>query len=162
MKKVITILVGRAGIQKRLIGKGDFAFLLRLGTEPKGIFGFGEALDEPFDDDDWGHSVNISWSKLVDPEGPENKEMLSQKLLQKQFPYVCADWHPLGSGISIPDDVASQLQKMFLKQKLFQCNICGKSYPTMGALGAHKEFIHNILFSPQLTDLHLYNFLGFR
>lgn len=101
------------GVTRR-IGPGDRLFLMRLGEAPKGIVGLGIATGKAFTDKDWDGSratanfIPVEWEALIDPSVclPLPLESLEEK-------YPRFTWTPQASGISIPDDIARDLDDMF-------------------------------------------------
>lgn len=100
------------------IRSGDRLFIIRLGTEPRGIFASGRATSDVYEDDHWevGNSgkalfVNISLDTLIDPTGEESIFSLDElKRISKS-----QHWTPQSSGISIEDTAASALENEWLR-----------------------------------------------
>lgn len=104
------------GKSKR-IGKGDRVFLIRLGKEPRGIVGSGYAESKFYKDDHWDDNqvqagksafyVKIYLDTLLNParEAIFSRDKLDEGILSKMH------WDSQGSGIQIPDDVASKLEE---------------------------------------------------
>jgi hypothetical protein len=100
------------------IKPGDRVYIVRVGSEPKGIFGSGKAISSVYEGphfrDETGknaHYVDIEWDALIDPsvESP-----LSVATLQKK---VSSDykWTPQASGVAIPDNVFRKLETEWAK-----------------------------------------------
>lgn len=102
------------------IQHGDRAFLVLVGAEPRGIFGSGHIVSEPFIGKDHrgkdNHRVLIEFDILLDPH---NESILSIDLLTigKMARQV---WAPQASGIAIKPEITEELELLwedFLKQK---------------------------------------------
>lgn len=91
---------------------GDKIFIIKLGTEPKGIIASGyaiaDSLDNHYYDDDGvelhERVVEICITKAIDYR---NEEVISQQKLKELFPDQ--QWSPQGSGISIKPEAARWL-----------------------------------------------------
>lgn len=91
---------------------GDRAFLLRLGSEPKGIMGSGLIATRPFLSPHWDGSgrrverVVIDFDALLHPDkGP----LLDIKVLN-QGSLAVQTWTPQSSGISIRQSILPELE----------------------------------------------------
>jgi len=107
------------GVTKR-INPGDRVFLIKLGKEPRGIMASGKATSDVFEGDHWHEYyvlegtkalyINVNFDIILDPE----KSILTIDKLNKEIyddlNWNPRNWHPRQSGISIPDDVAKQLE----------------------------------------------------
>jgi len=82
---------------------GDRLFMIRLGKEPRGIIGAGQATSEVVE-----RHVDCEL-EMCDPERPFPMSKLESGLLKKGY------WHPRASGGSIPEDVARQLEREWAK-----------------------------------------------
>lgn len=105
------------GVTQRIV-EGDRCFLMRLGAEPKGILASGFFCSETFVDNHWsgekGRSclyADIEFDVLV---SPFSDEILPLEILKSEFPAY--KWTPQASGQSIPETIASQLEKMWSGQ----------------------------------------------
>jgi 5-methylcytosine-specific restriction protein A len=98
------------------IRPGDRAFLVKLGTNPKGIIGAGFVLTEPFLAKHWSSEnklvprVMLDFEVLLNPTKDPilTLDILNQGKLNKQ------NWTPQSSGISIRDDVTDELEAVWL------------------------------------------------
>ena len=102
--------------RNRKIVEGDRLFLLRQGLEPRGIVGSGWAVSEVFDDWHWDEAkraagqrawcVEMEFDVLLDAEREAilTREQLNVGVLAQMY------WDSQSSGISIPDEVAQQLE----------------------------------------------------
>jgi 5-methylcytosine-specific restriction protein A len=96
---------------------GDRAFLLRLGSEPKGIMGSGFVITEPFLSPHWSgedklvHRVIIDFDTLLHPDRSSllGLDVLQQGALAKQV------WTPEASGISIKPDLVPELEETWFE-----------------------------------------------
>jgi 5-methylcytosine-specific restriction protein A len=102
-----------SGVTKK-IQPSDRIFLMKLGSQkPRGIMASGWATSEVFQDIHWGddsklaHYVDIHFDTIIDPS---QDDIFSVELLQDEI-YSGVNWTPQASGMSIPDDVAEQLEK---------------------------------------------------
>jgi len=95
------------------ISIGDRIFLIKLGKKPRGIVASGWVTSETFEDTHWGDKtrialyVNVHFDTITDVK---QDEMLSIDKLQIGI-YGKVNWSPQASGMSIPDDIAPQLEK---------------------------------------------------
>lgn len=103
------------------INPGDRAFLMRLGSNPKGIMGSGTVVSEPFwsDEDKDVPCVLIEFDVLLHPERDEilTLDLLDAANLKGQL------WTPQASGISIKRDLVYELEKTwfeFLGPSIFE------------------------------------------
>ena len=110
-------------INSKSLNPGDRIFLLKLGTEPKGIIAAGYARTTPFLDKHWsGENKNAFYIKLdfevlLNPEKEPiltvdrlNQSEISQKarsILYKQ------NWTPQSSGISIRPELVDELESIW-------------------------------------------------
>ncbi len=104
------------GTTKR-IHKGDRAFLIRLGEEPKGIFASGTIVRGSYEDTHWDeqkatageicHFIQVQFDTLLNPD---TDSILPRKLLNTG---VLSEmhWDTQMSGVRIPDKVAAELEK---------------------------------------------------
>jgi 5-methylcytosine-specific restriction protein A len=94
----------------------DRLFMIRLGKEPRGIMASGWATSEWFPEPHWNPelaaegketiSIKLEFDVLLDPdERIFPFERLSEGIYKKVW------WTPQGSGKTIPEDVAEQLEK---------------------------------------------------
>lgn len=103
------------GVTKK-IEKGDRLFLIRLGTEPKGIIGSGWAESNWFQDEHWDDSaveegkyanyVRVRFDTLLNPELDPKAVLRRNELdgLGKMH------WDSQSSGVRIPELVARRLE----------------------------------------------------
>lgn len=91
---------------RRTLPVGSRVFLIRLGEEPKGIVGSGWTVSEPFSDQ--GLNVKFVFDTL------HEKPLLSLGELQKMSRF---HWSSQASGIEIPDETTSKLEKAWSKKK---------------------------------------------
>lgn len=108
------------------IRRGDRLFLLRQGTEPRGIVGSGWAASDVFEGPHWDEEkrkagkstrhVKVRFDHLLNPD--------SEAILSRQELDGLGNmhWDSQSSGISIPDAVAERLENLwanFLKTDRF-------------------------------------------
>jgi len=99
----------------RQVKKGDRAFLVRLGLEPKGIMGSGTIISEPFLSQHWSgedklvHRVLIEFDTLLNPS---NESLLSLDILD-QGELSNQVWTPQSSGISIKPELTDELEAIW-------------------------------------------------
>lgn len=103
------------GNTKRII-QDDRVFLIRLGAEPRGIFGSGWAISEPFEDDHWSGEEGAT-SRYIDIEWEwlQTTPLISRAELE-QPPFAGAVWSPQGSGITIPPAQAFALEALWAER----------------------------------------------
>jgi 5-methylcytosine-specific restriction protein A len=103
------------------INIGDLFFLMRLGVEPKGIIGCGYVTSTPY--------LFIHWDEEKAKEGKETlrtdllfkslseEPIFSISYLEKHYPNY--NWTPQSSGLSISDEIATELFLLLQKQNKF-------------------------------------------
>jgi 5-methylcytosine-specific restriction enzyme A len=102
-------------VSHKTIKPGDRAFLVRLGSEPRGIFAAGYVVSEPFlskhwsDEDKDVHRVLIEFEVLLNPEKEPilTLDILKTGNLEKQ------QWTPQSSGISIKPELVEELEAVW-------------------------------------------------
>jgi len=107
-----------SGVSKRP-QKGDRFFLIRLGTEPKGIFASGKIMRDTFEDLHWDEEksslgettnyVEIKYDILLNPDTDSilPRELLNAPLLSEMH------WDTQMSGVQIPDNIANELERLW-------------------------------------------------
>lgn len=111
------------GITKKIC-PDDRVFLIKLGAEPRGIIASGWAVSEVYEDQHWDRRarakgktalyIDVHFDMILDPQ----KEIFPRAWLDKGI-YAKMHWEPQASGVTIPDDVAEQLERdwaQFLKR----------------------------------------------
>lgn len=84
---------------------GDEVFFMKQGKRPIGIFGRGEIITPPYQNEGvW--LVDVRIDEIVDPS---KSLFLSEKVLFQIHPSKGV-WHSQASGIRIPDDVAAAMR----------------------------------------------------
>lgn len=98
------------------IRPGDRAFLVTVGSSPKGIIASGKVVSEPFISKHWSnedevHRVLIEFDILLNPEKDPilTLDNLKKGNLSKQA------WTPHSSGISIKSEVVDELEEEWFK-----------------------------------------------
>lgn len=105
-----------SGRTKR-IKPDDRIFLMRVGKEPRGIVASGWAISDVFEDIHWGDNskttlyVDVDFDVILDPE----REAIFPIEMLKSGIYERVNWTPQASGVSIPENVAEQLEKDWAK-----------------------------------------------
>lgn len=97
----------------KTIQPGDRAYLVRLGVEPKGIFGSGYIASEPYLASRKGriyHRINISIDVLLNPL----KEPILTFDILKTGNLAEQTWAPQASGISIRQHLVDELEGVWL------------------------------------------------
>lgn len=97
------------------IQAGDRVFLIKIGTEPKGIIGAGFARTAPYPDWHWNgenrktNYVEVDFETLLNPEKDTilSLNALMVGNLSKQ------SWTPQSSGISIRPQLVNELEKVW-------------------------------------------------
>ena len=100
-------------ISHKNIRPGDRAFLAKVGSTPRGIFGSGKVVSEPFLSQHWDGEnkkvprVLIEFDILLNPEKDPilTIDKLDKGNLSKQ------QWTPQSSGISIKQDAIDELEE---------------------------------------------------
>ncbi|MCO5935838.1 hypothetical protein NAF17_09810 [Mucilaginibacter sp. RB4R14] len=92
---------------------GDRAYLVRLGAEPRGIFGSGHIASEPYLASRNGriyHRINIGIDALLNPD----KERILTFDILKTGKLDEQTWAPQASGISIRPHLIDELEGVWL------------------------------------------------
>lgn len=102
------------------ITKGDRVFLLRMGQEPRGIFGSGIVVVAPFENIHWDEEkarsgklaryLRFRFDALLDAE---NELILWRDRLKSEPGLSKMHWDTRMSGVQIPDYVAIELEKIW-------------------------------------------------
>ncbi|MGQ0601584.1 MAG: HNH endonuclease [Anaerolineales bacterium] len=102
------------GVSKRIL-PGDRVFLMKLGKEsPKGIVASGWATSEFGYDKHWGQSnktalyIDLRFDVLLNPN---QHDIFARDWLNHGIYRKVKTWEPQASGMTIPDDVAAQLEE---------------------------------------------------
>ncbi len=108
------------------IKKGDRVFLIRLGEDPRGIFGSGIVTRKTYEDLHWDDElaqsgklskfVEFQYDILVDPE---KGTILSREILKNDPRFAQMHWDTQMSGIRIPDGIAIELEKTWAEIQIF-------------------------------------------
>ena len=102
--------------RNRRIVEGDRVFLLRQGLEPRGIVGSGRVVSEVFDDLHWDEAKRAAgqrvWSVAVDFDTllDADREPILTRAQLKEGVLGHIHWDPQSSGITVPEEVAKQLE----------------------------------------------------
>ena len=101
------------------IREGDRLFLIRLGKEPKGIVASGYAATNVFKSPHWeqhraikgdmSKHVYVEFDKMFLPQ----ESPLPMSVLKGIAPFF--KWSSQASGVSIPDDIAKELEKIWIE-----------------------------------------------
>ena len=94
--------------------KGDSFYMMRVGDDKAGIVFNGLFLSDPYPADDWaGSTKRRMYVDMVCINPVESGEMpsLSLEKLQKTIPRI--DWSKSCSGILLPNEVATELDKLW-------------------------------------------------
>jgi 5-methylcytosine-specific restriction protein A len=106
------------GVTKK-IRPGDRVFLIKLGVEPRGIVASGWAVSEVYRDRHWDRQarkgktalyIDVHFDTILDPD----KEIFPRAWLDNGI-YKKMHWEPQASGVTIPDEVAEQLERDWAK-----------------------------------------------
>lgn len=99
------------------IDRGDRFFMIRLGAEPRGIFASGVVASSPYRDGHWNREsgktanfVDVIWDTLLVLGG---EPILPMTYLKRAFDGMHCE--PQASGVRIPDDIATRLEKAWVK-----------------------------------------------
>lgn len=99
------------------IQMGDRIFLLKLGTEPKGIIATGFATSTPFYERHWSGKnkdtlyINVDFEVLLNPE----KEPVLTLDILKTGNLAIQNWSPMGSGNSIKHEIVDELEAIWFE-----------------------------------------------
>jgi hypothetical protein len=103
-----------AGVGRGL-RRGDRCYLVRLGSEPRGLFASGRILSEVREGEHWdgeraaaGKKTHYLTYRLDEILDPYSGAVLALSRLKELFPRVT--WNPRASGTRIPDDVCRELE----------------------------------------------------
>jgi len=97
------------------IRPGDRAFLIKIGTEPKGIIAAGFVVSSLIEDEHWGGEnkstfyVDIDFDVLLNPD----KEPILTLDILKTGNLEAQNWTPQASGISIRPELVSELEAIW-------------------------------------------------
>ncbi|RYU90632.1 hypothetical protein EWM62_08240 [Mucilaginibacter terrigena] len=97
----------------KTIKPGDRAYVVRLGTEPKGIFASGFITSEPYLASRRGriyHRINIGFDVLLNP----NTEQILTFDILKTGNLAEQNWSPQASGISIRPHLIDEVEGVWL------------------------------------------------
>ena len=95
------------------IEEGDRVFILRQGIEPKGICASGIVIEGSFEDINWvGHLSQYIECEFDTLLNPETDKILPRYILSEP-PFSGVHWNTQRSGISIPDAIAVELEKLW-------------------------------------------------
>lgn len=100
----------------RSIREGDRIFLMKLGSEPKGLMGVGHATGPPYQGKHWGGTgrpalyIDVDFEILINPEKEAilTLDILKTGNLEKQ------NWTPQSSGITIKPEIAEELEGVWM------------------------------------------------
>ncbi len=148
--------------QNKRIARGDRVFLIRLGKEPRGIVASGWARSSVFEDEHWEGPrrrqgklalyVNVDFDVLLNADLREpilERNKLNVGVLARMH------WDSQTSGISIPDEVARQLEvewarvlagrRVIQRHMAFETSILPEEVVEDRRYfeGAHKEIVVN-------------------
>ena len=96
----------------KVIQPGDRIFLVKVGTEPKGLIGAGFATTAPFADKHWNgenRKTNYITSDFETLMNPEKDPILTLDIL-KTGKLAKQNWTPQSSGISIRPELIDELE----------------------------------------------------
>lgn len=100
--------------RSKQIRRGDRLFMLRQGSEPRGLFASGRALTDWYEGPDWRgpgycHYVDLAYDKLLDPvrDGLLPRDELRSGKLARMY------WDTQSSGPRIPPEVAAELERIW-------------------------------------------------
>ena len=101
---------------------GDYVYLMKLGTNPKGIVASGVVTREMYEAEHWdpakakagiqGKFIEFKVDTLLNPF---DESILLSGVLSDRFPEM--EWHPQASGTRIPDHITEQLSRVWLAYK---------------------------------------------
>mgnify|MGYP003755013741 CR=1 FL=1 len=104
-----------SGVTKK-IKPDDRVFLMKLGTEPRGIAASGWAVSHVYQDTHYSNPakkalyINVQFDTIL----KSDTVFPIENLIYDPF-YQKAHWTPQASGVTIPDDIAEKLEKDWAK-----------------------------------------------
>ena len=103
------------GVTKKIV-VGDRVYLMRLGVDPRGIMAAGRVVREPFEAEHWDPAkrakgipalfIMAEFETILDPQ-----RAIFHVGRLADAAYAGMNWTPQGSGVTIPDTIAAQLEK---------------------------------------------------
>lgn len=102
-------------LSHKTIKPGDRAFLVRLGSEPRGIIAAGYVISKPFLSKHWSDEDKDIYRVLIDFEvllNPEKEPILTLDIL-KIGNLGIQEWTPQSSGISIKPELVEELETVW-------------------------------------------------
>lgn len=102
-------------VSHKTIKPGDRAFLVRLGSEPRGIFAAGYVTSDPFLSKHWSGEDKDVYRVLIDFEvllNPEKDPILTLDIL-KTGNLEKQQWTPQSSGISVKSELVEELEAVW-------------------------------------------------
>jgi 5-methylcytosine-specific restriction protein A len=104
------------------IAIGDMFFLMRLGVEPKGIIGCGYISSPPYDLPHWDEVKAAEGKTTLRTDllfkSLAETPILSLDYLQDKYPNY--KWTPQVGGLTIPDEIASELLSLIMSDERFK------------------------------------------
>ncbi|MCI2431172.1 HNH endonuclease [Candidatus Acetothermia bacterium] len=100
---------GRSAVSRRL---------RRLWEDPRGIFASGRVITGSFEDEHWDKAAALGITMYVEVEldtllDPESDDILPRELLKSDKRFSAMHWDSQRSGIQIPDEIATELEKVW-------------------------------------------------
>ncbi len=99
---------------------GDRVFLIRLGVEPRGIFGSGFVTRNVFEAPHWDRTLRRVGKKSLFIEfkydyliNPEEHQIISREYLINNPSFSTMNWNAQSSGITIPAEIAENLEVLW-------------------------------------------------
>ncbi len=102
-------------LSHKIIKPGDRAFLVRLGSEPRGIFASGYVVSEPFLSKHWSDEGKNIYRVLIEFEvllNPDKEPILALDNL-KTGNLGIQEWTPQSSGISVKPELVEELEAVW-------------------------------------------------
>ena len=106
------LITWSCGRNKKILEK-DRIFMIRLGSEPRGIFASGWATSNVYENQHWDTKadktalyVDICLDVLINPE----RELIFPSTKLKAGILADMHWYSQSSGITIPDEIATRLE----------------------------------------------------
>ena len=95
------------------IAAGDRVWFIRLGEDPRGIFGYGTVVTPSYEDAHWDDPTKTTQYveyQIDSIVNPETDQIIPRTRLDDP-PFDSMHWDTQMSGVSIPDDVAISLHQ---------------------------------------------------
>lgn len=102
------------------IKSGDRVFMKRVGKDPRGIFASGKVITGSYEDKHWDQTAATETTMYVEVEldtflDPESDDIIPRDLLKTDKRFSAMHWDSQRSGVQIPDEIATELEKLWAR-----------------------------------------------